>query len=382
MKQRKSKLSWIALALTLVLVLAACGKKEENNAGSSSPASPSASAAASESASAEPSQDASIEALKGKRIALVMRFNTGTFSAQYVDGVKKQVAKFGGEVTVLASENDLAKMAANLDSAVNQKFDGILVDHGDAAALTNGLNKAKEAGIPIVAFDSGLNDFEGITNLAQNDQLLAEYTLEKLAEEAGGKGNIVKVWVAGFPPMESRQISYKAFTEKYPDIKEIAAFGDASNPQLDTQNRMEAVLKQYPNKGDITAVWASWDEFAKGASNAIKQAGRDEIKVYGIDLSDEDLKIIQDPTSPWVASAAVDPTSIGTVQVRYLYQKFHGDTTDAVVQLEPVFVHHDSLPTDKVITTDELSQYVEGWGSSDLGNTDYLTALEQAVGAQ
>ncbi len=382
MKQGKFKLGWIALALAIVLALAACGKKEDNNAGSSSPASQSPSADASESASAEPSLSADIEALKGKRIALVMRFNTGTFSAQYVDGVKKQVAKYGGEVTVLASENDLAKMAANLDSAVNQKFDGILVDHGDAAALTNGLNKAKEAGIPIVAFDSGLNEFEGITNLAQNDQLLAEYTLEKLAEEAGGKGNIVKVWVAGFPPMESRQISYKAFTEKYTDIKEIAAFGDASNPQLDTQNRMEAVLKQYPNKGDITAVWAAWDEFAKGASNAIKQAGRDEIKVYGIDLSDEDLKMIQDPTSPWVASAAVDPTSIGTVQVRYLYQKFHGDATDAVVQLEPVFVHRDSLPADKVITTADLSQYVDGWGSSDLGNTDYLTALEQAAGAK
>ena len=182
--------------------------------------------------------------------------------------------------------------------------------------------------------------------------------------------------------MESRQIAYKAFTEKYTDIKEIAAFGDATNPQLDTQNRMEAVLKQYPNKGDITAVWAAWDEFAKGASNAIKQAGRDEIKVYGIDLSDEDLKMIQDPASPWVASAAVDPTSIGTVQVRYLYQKFHGDETDAVVQLEPVFVHRDSLPADKVITTVELSQYVDGWGSSDLGNTDYLTALEQSTGAQ
>jgi len=376
MKQRKSKLSWLALALVFVVVLAACGKKEENNAGSSAPA-------ASPSASAEPSQGTDdLEALKGKRIALVMRFNTGTFSAQYVDGVKKQVAKYGGEVTVLASENDLAKMSANLDSAVNQKFDGILVDHGDAAALTNGLNKAKEAGIPVVAFDSGLNDFEGITNLAQNDQLLAEFTLEKLAEEAGGKGNVVKVWVAGFPPMESRQISYKKFTEKYPDLKEIAAFGDASNPQLDTQNRMEAVLKQYPNKGDITAVWAAWDEFAKGASNAIKQAGRDEIKVYGIDLSDEDLKMIQDPTSPWVASAAVDPTSIGTVQVRYLYQKFHGDTTDAVVQLEPVFVHRDALPTDKIITTAELSEYVDGWGSSDLGNTDYLKALEASVGAK
>ncbi|MFC5467780.1 sugar ABC transporter substrate-binding protein [Cohnella suwonensis] len=379
MTQRKLKVSWFALALALVLVLAACGNKDENNnAGSSASASPSASAEPSESASAAPAADA----LKGKKIALVMRFNTGTFSAQYVDGVKKQVAKYGGEVTVLASDNDLAKMAANLDSAVTQKFDGILVDHGDAAALTNGLNNAKAAGIPIVAFDSGLNAFEGITNLAQNDQLLAQLTLDKLAEEAGGKGNIVKVWVAGFPPMESRQISYKSFIEKNTGIKEIAAFGDASNPQLDTQNKLEAVLKQYPNKGDITAVWASWDEFAKGAANAIKQAGRDEIKVYGIDLSDEDLKLIQDPTSPWVASAAVDPTSIGTVQVRYLYQKFHGETTPPEVQLEPIFVHRDALPKDKVITTAELAQYVPGWGSSDLGNTDFLKELETAVGAQ
>lgn len=370
----------IALALVLLLVLAACGNKENNTTSSSS--TPAATESAIASTPAASDDNSALESLKGKKIALVMRFNTGTFSAQYVDGVKKQVAKYGGTVTVLSSENDLGKLTANLDSAVTQKFDGILIDHGDAAALTNGVNNAIAAGIPIVAFDSGLNSFKEVTSLAQNDQLLAEFTLEKLAEEAGGKGNIVKVWVAGFPPMESRQIAYKAFQEKYPDIKEIQQFGDASNPQLDSQTRMEAVLKKYPNKGDITAVWAAWDEFAKGASNAIKQAGRDEIKVYGIDLSDEDLKMIQDPSSPWVASAAVDPTTIGTVQVRYLYQKLHGDTTDAEVQLEPVFVHRDSLPTDKVITTAELSQYVEGWGSSELGNTEYLKELELSVGAK
>lgn len=363
---KKSLYLSFALLLGVVLVLAGCGNKDENAASSSNASAPSSAAV-----SANP--------LAGKKIALIMRLNTGTFSAQYVDGVKKQIAKYGGEVTVLGSDNDLSKMTANLDSAVNQKFDGILLDHGDPAALTAGVQKAIAAGIPVVAFDSALNGVEGVTNLAQNDQKLAEFTLEKLAAEAGGKGNIVKVWVAGFPPMESRQISYKAFQGKYPDIKEIAAFGNASNPQLDTQSQLEAVLKKYPNKGDITAVWAAWDEFAKGAANAIKQAGRDEIKVYGIDLSDEDLKMIQDPTSPWVASAAVDPASIGQVQVRYLYQKLNGDTTDAVVELEPVFVSRDMLPTDKVITTAELSQYVEGWGSSDLGNTDVLKQLEADV---
>jgi simple sugar transport system substrate-binding protein len=375
MNKLKSTVALFALILSIVLVLSACGKKE-NTAVSSSPA---ASPSASTSASSFPSD---IEALKGKKIALIMRLNTGTFSAQYVDGVKAQIAKYGGEVTVLSADNDLSKLAANFDSAVTQKFDGILIDHGDAGALSASVTKAVQAGVPVVAFDSGLNAIDGVTNLAQNDQKLAELTLEQLAQDNGGKGNIVKVWVAGFPPMESRQISYKKFLDKYPDIKEIAAFGDASNPQLDTQNKLEAVLKQHPNKGDITAIWASWDEFAKGAANAVKQAGRDDIKIYGIDLSDEDLKQIQDPKSPWIASAAVDPTSIGTVQVRYLYQKLHGDKTEATVELEPVFVTRSQLPTDKVVTTADLAQYIPGWGQSDLGNTDYLKQLEQANGAK
>jgi simple sugar transport system substrate-binding protein len=374
----KQTAAWLSLILAFALALSACGKNNEAASGSPSASPASSSPSASESSSAQ--TDPAVEALKGKKIALVMRFNTGTFSAQYVDGVKKQVAKYGGEVTVLSSDNDLAKMAANLDSAVNQKFDGILLDHGDPNALSAGVNRALEAGIPVVAFDSGLNDIQGVTNLAQNDQKLAEMTLNEMAKDIGGKGNIVKVWVAGFAPMESRQISYKKFLEQYPDIKEIAAFGDASNPQLDTQNKLEAVLKKYPNKGDITAIWASWDEFAKGAANAVKQAGRDEIKIYGIDLSDEDLKMIQDPASPWVASAAVDPSSIGTVQVRYLYQKLHGDQTEATVELEPVFVKRDMLPTDKLVTTADLAQYVPGWGESDAGNTDYLQALEASVG--
>ncbi|MBB6690157.1 sugar ABC transporter substrate-binding protein [Cohnella xylanilytica] len=382
MKQTKRIGVWLSLVLVLALALTACGSKNNNNGGASESASASPSASASASGSASPEASGSgVESLKGKRIALVMQFNQGTFSAQYIDGVKKQAAKFGGEVTVFASDNDLSKMASNLDAAVNQKFDGILIDHGNADALTAGVNKAKEAGIPVVAFDAALG-IGGVTDLSQNDQKMAEQTLEQLAKDAGGKGNIVKVWVAGFAPMERRQESYAAFQKKYPDIKEITSFGDASNPQLDAQTRMEAILKQYPEKGSITAVWAAWDEFAKGASNAIKQAGRDEIKVYGIDMSDEDLAMIQDPTSPWVASAAVDPTTIGTVQVRYLYQALHGDTPEAAVQIDSVYVSRDALPKDKQVTTADLAQYVPGWGESDQGNTDYLKELEAAVGAK
>jgi len=315
--------------------------------------------------------------LLGKKVALVMQFNQGTFSAQYVEGVTEQVKKFGGEVKVFDSQNDLAKMASNLDAAVNQKFDAILIDHGQADALEAGVQKALDAKIQVAVFDADIKK-DGVTVLQQDDKQLTEMTLERMKKDIGGKGKLVKIWVPGFAPMERRQVAYEAFMKANPDMKEIAAFGDANNAALTAQTQMEAVLKQYPNKGDITAVWASWDEFAKGATRAIQQAGRTEIKVYGIDLSDEDLQMIQDANSPWVASAAVDPKDIGRVHARIAYQQLHGDKPEPTFVLNPVIVHRDDLPKTAVSTT-ELSKHVKGWGGSTQGYVDWMKDLEAAA---
>ncbi|MBR2568574.1 MAG: sugar ABC transporter substrate-binding protein [Paenibacillus sp.] len=363
---KKRKAIILTMLLMLAMLVSACGVK---TVGSSEPA-------GSGSGKVEPVTEASADQasdLKGKKIALVMEFNSGTFSQQYLAGVKEEVERFGGELTTFVAETDKSKMASQLEMAVNQKFDGILTDHGDAATLTAGMNKAKEANIPVVAFDA-LVEIPGITVIEQGDQKMAEMTLEQLAKDAGGKGNIVKIWTAGFAPMERRQVAYEQFLNTYPDIKEIAAFGSVSNSTaLDTQAKMEAILKQYPKEGEITAVWASYDEFAKGAARAIQQEGRTDIKIYGIDMSDEDLQMLQDPASPWVASAAVDPKDIGRIQVRYLFQKLHGDQTEDKVILEPVYVHRDQLPADKQISTDELGEYVKGWGGSTQGEQDWMS---------
>lgn len=299
---------------------------------------------------------------KTKKIALIMRQNVGTFSAQYINGVKKEVEKNGGELTVFNADTDLAKMASNLDAAVNQHFDGILIDHGTAEALQQGTQKAVDKKIPVVLFDTDIK-IPGVPIVEQDDQKLADLSLEKLAADTGGKGNIVKIWVAGFAPMEKRQITYESFLKKYPDVKEVAAFGSATNNTAqDTQSQMEAILKKYPNKGDITAVWASWDEFAKGATRAIQQAGRTEIKVYSIDLSDEDLQMMQDANSPWTATAAVDPSNIGRIQAETVFKKIKGEEVPDNVKLNPVLVKQDDLPKDKKVTMGDLPQYVKEWG--------------------
>lgn len=357
---KKQSFLFITFILIIGAFLAACQPKGE---------------VSEEQTSGATKAEASDHPLAGKKVALIMQINLGTFSAQYIEGVKEQTEKFAGSVTVFTSEGDLAKMASNLDAAINQGFDAILIDHGTKEALNQGVEKAVEKGIPVVAFDAGV-DVEGVVSLEQGDQKMAEMTLDRLAEDSGGKANIVKIWVAGFAPMERRQIAYEKFLADNPGITEITAFGGATkNTALDTQAQMEAILKQYPNEGDITAVWAAWDEFAKGAVRAIEQAGRTDIKVYGIDMSDEDLQIIQKDGSPWVAAAAVDPKDIGRVQVRYAYQLINGEKPEQKVVLEPVFVDAEKLPSE-AITTGELSEYIEGWGASDQGYTDELKKLE------
>ncbi|MFC7371746.1 sugar ABC transporter substrate-binding protein [Fictibacillus iocasae] len=313
---------------------------------------------------------------KPLKIAAIVQLSIGTFSSQYAQGLKEQVNEFGGDVQIYNADNDLSKMASYVENAVSQKVDGILLDHGRADALAPSVKKAVEAGIPVVAFDSDLN-IPGVTVIDQDDYSLAWNSLRTLAQDLNGKGEIVYVWVGGFTPMERRNVIYEAFKKRYPNIKEVARFGNASqNTALDTQSQMEALLQKYPNKGDIDAVFAPWDEFAKGAARAIKQAGRDEIKVYGIDLSDEDLQLIQEKNSPWTATAATDPADVAKLQVRFLYQKVAGEETPQIYSVQPHLVQKSALPEQKVSMND-IGKYVEGWGKSDAAISAWMETLSK-----
>ncbi|MGG1687967.1 sugar ABC transporter substrate-binding protein [Pseudalkalibacillus sp. NRS-1564] len=367
----------LILSILLLVVLAAC--TSEQDAVSAPEASNTESSEATANTGKETSKvssDIPKEVQKPIKLAAIMQASLGTFSSQYVKGVEDQVEKFGGSVQVYNADNDLSKMATHLDTAINQKVDAILIDHGRADALEAGVKKAVDKGIPVVVFDSDIN-VPGVTVIDQDDYSLAWNTLKTLAQDLNGEGNIVYVWVGGFAPMERRNAIYEAFQERYPEINEIAKFGTASaNTALDTQTQMETILKQYPNKGDIDAVFAPWDEFAKGATRAIEQAGREEIKVYGIDMSDEDLQMMQKDNSPWLSSAATDPAEVGRVQVRFAYQKIAGEETPEIFSLDPHLVKQSDLP-EETISMSELGNYVDDWGSSDAAISPWMEKLTQ-----
>lgn len=363
MKKSKKMLWPLTLLVLLIFALTAC-TKEQPSLNEKAQAAPAQAAPAQQAASAKPVQQEGKKVTKDTKIALISEFTSGTHAAQYITGVTKAAKKAGVQLSVSDSNNDQSKMAAYLDTAINQNVDGIMIDHGRAETLEPGVKRAIAKGIPVIATDVELK-VEGVTTIDQDDYMLALQGLKQMMQDINGKGNIVYAFVGGFAPMEKRDSIYKIMMNRYPDVKQIATFGSATdNTSLDTQNKMAAVLKQYPNKGDIAAVWAPWDEFAKGVTRAIKEAGRDEIKVYGVDLSDEDLQMMQAKNSPWKASAAVNPASVGEKQVDLLLKKVSGQEIPRYYSFDPVLVKQTDLPN-QTINMDQLSQYVEEWGKKE-----------------
>lgn len=102
------------------------------------------------------------------------------------------------------------------------------------------MKKAVEAGIKVAVFDTAVSgEIPGVTVSQQDDASLTELSFGQLVKDFNGKANIVKLWVAGFPPMERRQAAYQTLLKQNPGIKELESIGAVSSDvQGDTANKV------------------------------------------------------------------------------------------------------------------------------------------------
>lgn len=302
------------------------------------------------------------------------------FTAQFLAGAKTEGGKYGITVDTYSANGDYAKFHDAIAQALTKNYDGFIISHGDDAATVDDVKKIEAKGIPVVSFDSNpdLSKVDGVTLTSQEDEQMVLDSFGQLVEDNSGAGNILYLWVDGFTPMVNRNRIYKALLEKYPDIKEVDRYGVAdSNTSVETQNAVAAMLQKYP-KGKLTAIFASWDAFAIGAAKAVEEAGRTDVKIYGIDVSNADLQEMQKPSSPWVATSACDPAEISAIDLRLLLQKIAGESTPKYYIVKPTLITKDELTSyGKAVNMDNLSKAVPGWGTSTAFEEAWMSALKK-----
>ena len=306
----------------------------------------------------------------GVRIALVRQLSNGDFFQAYLSGAERQAEALNVELRVFDAAGDAALQATMMEQAIALGVDGIVVQHGLTENMAAGVARAREAGIPVVAFDVNVNNPE-VPQIEQSDHLLARMVMEQAIADHGDAFDAGYVYVAGFAPLDRRDEVWREFKDTYPGINEVAQWGVVNDTVANSvADQAAAVLRANP---EITVVVAPYDEFARGTMIAVNEAGLgDQIDIYSADVSTANIQQMREEGSPWVATAATNPAVVGEVSVRALAMLMAGEDPGAQVVVPPALVTQDMLRELDIQNMADLSARVPSFAHADVAMTDWM----------
>jgi rhamnose transport system substrate-binding protein len=196
---------------------------------------------------------------------------------------------------------DPAKQNEVVESWITRKVDVIGVAVENQAGISTVLRKARERGIKVVTWDADAapdaRDF--FVNQATPEGI--GYTLtDEAARLLGGKGNFVVITGALSAANQNMWIDNikKRLAEKYPNLKLLAirpSDDDRDKAFAETQTAM----KVYP---DLNLVMAISAPAVPAAGEAVKQAGRHDVKVIGLSLPNLNKRYVHED---WVQAVVL-----------------------------------------------------------------------------
>ena len=263
--------------------------------------------------------------MTGKQVALMTPYLGSVTTNQMVEYLKADLEAKGAVVTVINTNNDFSLLASRIeDVAVSGQTDAIVLVSADPSQVANQLQDAFDAGIPVFGCDSGFIEGMAVNATSDNYQmgeLIVHYLFDELME---GKGTVIALTHRPHPGVVKRCIAFDEIIKDYPDIQLITEqHVPAEQPINDAQSIVENLLLANAEEGSITAVWAAWDEPAIGATQALKEAGRDEVIVTGVDGNQQAVALVAEEGS-LKATVAQNFEGMAAIVVEEMEKMFDG----------------------------------------------------------
>lgn len=253
------------------------------------------------------------------------------FSHQFWQAVKagaEEAAKANGVTITFEGPNteaEIDKQTDILNAAIAKKPQGLGFAALDSQAQIPALQKAADAGIPIVAFDSGVDSDLPLTTCTTDNVNAAGAAADKMAEAIGGEGDIAaeihdQTSATG---IGRRDGFVNRIKEKYPKINVVDI--KYANDALKAADDIKATLQAYPN---LKGIFASNEGTAVGLSVALKETGS-KIVGIGYDSGKAQKDAINDGTL--LGSITQNPVGIGKCVVDSLAKAIKGEKLPKVI---------------------------------------------------
>jgi rhamnose transport system substrate-binding protein len=264
-------------------VLAACSSTSNNGGGSSPTGGGSASGGIK----------------SGLKVYYIPKDTQNPYEVLADKGGQKALGELGGSVVVSSGTTDTAAaQLPSIQAAIQAHADAIVVAANDASALCPSLNRAYQAGIKIVSFDSDISCGSSPPHLFINQadtKTIGTSEVDLLAKQINSEGQIAILSAAASATNQNAWIKYmKDELKKYPKMQLVSTVYGNDDPAT-SLTVLQGLLSAYPNlKGIISPTTVGISTAAQYLSTHADVAK--QITLTGLGLPSEMRKYIKDGT--------------------------------------------------------------------------------------
>lgn len=276
----------------------------------------------------------------GMLVGLVSIAATEANNVRYISGAEKAAGELGWKISVIDAAGSADQANSGMQDLVQRGAGAIIDMVFPVSSIGAGLAAADGAGIPVVSWGGGLGGSVAATN--GSGAPMAIPVVELMIKNLGGKGSILALTYRTGEVCRDREIVMDKMLEKYPDIKvtknevPIPGYFEAG------AQFANAWLASRPAGSEPLAIWGCWDDPAIGAIGSLRQQGRTDVEVYGINGNAAALENIQN--GHMTATAWQDSFTEGYNMIKLLVDiKADKDWKPMAVEVPAVLVTADSV---------------------------------------
>lgn len=223
------------------------------------------------------------------KVCMYTHGDGGGFWSVAKKGAQKAAADLGVTLDYQESNNDAEAQAQLIEAGVSAGCDGIAVSAPNPDAIQGAMDKANDAGIPLVTMNSGASVFaqlHAFTHVGQ-DEFIAGQEAGKKFQELGATKILCPIQEANNIGLQQRCDGAKDTFGNVENLQLSAGLSDLSKSSAEIQAKLEA-------DPSIDAIFSLNADIATGSAlPAADAAGRD-LTIGTIDLSGDAVQAIKD----------------------------------------------------------------------------------------
>ncbi|MBX9452886.1 MAG: ABC transporter substrate-binding protein [Neoaquamicrobium sediminum] len=244
-------------------------------------------------------------------------------------GADKAAAEFGVTVTFEGpdTEAQVDRQIDMLAAALAKNPQAIGFAALDSQAAIPLLRKAQEAGIPVIAFDSGVDSDIPVATASTDNLAAAALAADKMAELIGGEGKVALVVhdQTSRTGIDRRDGFVNRVEEAYPNI-EIVTVQYGGGDHLQSTEITKSILQANP---DLKGIFGANEGSAIGVVNGARELGKTDLVIIGYDSGAQQKQAIRDGLM--AGAITQNPVGIGYETVAAAVKAIKGEEVPAAI---------------------------------------------------